>query len=324
MEMKAYLGSMLVAFALSLLFCWVLIPVLRRLKAGQNILSYVKEHASKGGTPTMAGIAFVSAAALTAVLFIRELDRDALVCLGIGFAYMLVGLMDDLLKRKHKENLGLKAWQKLAFQLLIAIFAGIYAIRAEKTALHIPFFNIVWEMGWWVVPLSVFVFLATVNAVNLTDGLDGLAAGTSVPFFLCFGVILLIEQEMFGVRQSNEAILCFCLVGALAAYLLFNVFPASAFMGDTGSLSLGGFAAAIAVLTGNALYLAVIGGCFVLSVISVLMQVIYYKATGGKRIFLMAPIHHHFQKKGFGEGKIAFAYSVTTFVLGGICIMFAL
>ena len=319
--MKSYLGS---AFALSLLFCWVLIPILRRLKAGQNILSYVKEHENKGGTPTMAGIAFVSAAVLTAVLFIREMDRDVLVCLAIGLAYMLVGLLDDLLKRKHKQNLGLKAWQKFSFQLIIAIFAGIYCFRAGKTALHIPFFNVVWEIGWWVLPLSVFVFLATVNAVNLTDGLDGLAAGTSVPFFLCLGLLLLIEQAKTGVVQSNEAMLCFCLVGALAAYLLFNVFPASAFMGDTGSLSLGGFASAIAVLTGNALYVAVIGLCFVLSVISVLIQVIYYKATGGKRVFLMAPIHHHFQEKGFGESKIAFAYSAATFVLGGVSIIFAL
>lgn len=322
--MKIFLGSALTAFALSLLFCWVLIPVLRRVKAGQNILSYVKEHESKGGTPTMAGIAFISAAVIAATLFVRELDRDVLVCLAIGLAYLLVGLLDDLLKRKHKENLGLKAWQKFAFQFVIAIFAGIYCFRAGKTALYIPFFNLFWEIGWWVLPLSVFVFLATVNAVNLTDGLDGLAAGTSVPFFLSLGILLLIEQSKTGILQTNEAVLCFCIVGALGAYLLFNVFPASAFMGDTGSLSLGGFAAAIAVITGNALYVAVVGACFVLSVISVILQVIYYKATGGKRIFLMSPIHHHFQKKGFSESKIAFAYSAATFVLGGICIIFAL
>lgn len=322
--MKVFLGSALVAFALSLLFCWVLIPLLRRLKAGQNILSYVKEHESKGGTPTMAGIAFISAAVLTATLFIRELDRDVLVCLAIGLSYMLVGLLDDLLKRKHKENLGLKAWQKFSFQLVIAIFAGIYCYRAGKTAIQIPFFNVVWEIGWWILPLSIFVFLATVNAVNLTDGLDGLAAGTSVPFFLCLGILLLLQEAATGLPQSNEAVLCFCLVGAVTAYLLFNVFPASAFMGDTGSLSLGGFASAIALLTGNALYVAILGLCFVLSVISVILQVIYYKATGGKRIFLMAPIHHHFQEKGFAESKIAFAYSAATFVLGGVCILFAL
>ena len=148
------------------------------------------------------------------------------------------------------------------------------------------------ELGLWVLPLSVFVFLATVNAVNLTDGLDGLASGVSVPFFLSLGIIVSMQQS-----GSTIPTLCFALVGALLAYLLFNVPPASVFMGDTGSLSLGGFAACIGVFTGNALYIAIVGLPFVFSVISVIIQVIYYKATGGKRVFLMSPVHHHFQQK---------------------------
>lgn len=319
--MKRYLFSALVAFGVSLLFCWVLIPILRRFKAGQNILSYVKEHEQKSGTPTMGGIAFLSAAALAAALFIPHLDRKVLLCLAIGLSYMFVGLFDDVLKCKHKENLGLKAWQKLLFQLLIALFAGGYCYRAGVTDLYIPFTKISVDIGWWVTPLSVFVFIAAVNAVNLTDGLDGLAAGTCLPFFLSLGILILLQQG--NTPQNGLSILCFCLTGALAAYLLFNSFPASVFMGDTGSLSLGGFAAALSVVTGNALYLAVIGACFVFSVISVLIQVIYYKASGGKRVFLMAPIHHHFQEKGFSETKIAYAYSSITFLLGGVCLLFA-
>ncbi len=307
----------IVSFAFSLAFCLLLIPVLRKWKAGQNILSYVKEHKKKGGTPTMGGIAFLTAALLAAVLFARKWDKTLLVCLAVGFAYMAVGLLDDFFKLKRKENLGLRARQKLAFQTLIALFSGIYCARAGLTKLYIPFFGSYAELGWWILPLSVFVFLATVNAVNLTDGLDGLAAGVSVPFFAAIGVIILLQGG-----NSSLSTLCFSLVGGLLGYLLFNAPPASVFMGDTGSLSLGGFASIIAVCSGNTLYIAIVGGCFVFSVISVLIQVIYYKATGGKRVFLMAPAHHHFQEKGFAESKISYAYFVITLLLGLFCIAF--
>ena len=319
--MKTYTLALLIAFVVSWIFCLVLIPVLRRFKAGQNILVYVKEHKNKGGTPTMGGLAFITAATLTASLFARKIDRTFVLTLAIGLAYMSVGLFDDFLKCKHKENLGLKAWQKFAFQTSIAVFAGIYCLRTGLTKLHIPFFNQTFDIKWWILPLCVFVFLATVNAVNLTDGLDGLASGVSVPFFLSVGVIVALQTV-----SGNGAFptLCFALVGALLAYLLFNAPPASVFMGDTGSLALGGFASCVGVFSGNALYIAVVGLGFVISVISVVIQVIYYKATGGKRIFLMSPLHHHFQQKGYSETKIAYAYSVLTIVLGVTCLLFVL
>lgn len=317
--MKVYLSSALVAFALSLLFSFVLIPLLRRWKAGQNILVYVKEHKQKGGTPTMGGIAFVSAALLSAIIFIRKAERNVVLCMVIGLAYMCVGLLDDFLKKKHKENLGLKAWQKLLFQAAIAVFSGIYCIRADLTILYLPFFKRSWDIGWWMLPMSVFVFLATVNAVNLTDGLDGLAAGVSTPFFATLGILITLQSG-----YSDVSTLCFCLAGSLVAYLLFNVSPASVFMGDTGSLALGGFAAAIALFTGNALYIAIVGICFVFSVISVIIQVIYYKATKGKRVFLMAPVHHHFQEKGYSESRISYAYFTVTLILGTVCVLTAL
>lgn len=320
---KIYLLSALVAFGLSFVFCLLLIPVLRRLKAGQNILSYVKEHKKKSGTPTMGGLAFIAAAVVAAAIFIGythpERLRTPILCLAIGVAYMTIGLLDDYLKKRHRENLGLRAWQKFLFQAAVAIFCGIYCYRARLTQLHLPFFNRTVELGFWAIPLVIFLFLATVNAVNLTDGLDGLAAGTSVPFFASLGVIILSQNG-----EKSVALISFCLVGALLAYLAFNVSPASVFMGDTGSLALGGLAAAVAAFTGNALYLAVIGICFVLSVISVILQVIYYKVTHGKRIFLMAPMHHHFQQKGYSESRISYAYFLVTLALGILCITTAL
>ncbi len=317
--MKTYLLAAIAAFGLSFVFLLVLIPVLRRIKVGQNILSYVTEHKSKGGTPTMGGIAFVLASVITAIFFIREASRDTLLILLIGLSYMIVGLLDDFLKRVHKENLGLRAWQKLLFQLAIALFCGVYCLRTGKTEVYLPFVDKRVTIGWWTLPLTVLTFVATVNAVNLTDGLDGLAASASVPFFTALAVMIHLQN---GLETTST--ICFCLVGALVAYLCFNLPPASVFMGDTGSLSLGGFAAAIAVFSGNALYILILGACFVFSVISVVLQVIYYKATGGKRIFLMSPAHHHFQQKGYSETRISYAYFTVTLLLGTLCVIAAL
>ena len=314
--MKTYLWSMLVAFLFSVVFSWVLIPILRRLKAGQNILVYVKEHKNKSGTPTMGGIAFIGAALLSAALFIKSYNRTVVLSMVIGLAYMSIGLLDDFLKRRHKENLGLRAWQKFFFQAVVAVLVGVYCMRAELTQLYLPFLGDSIEIGWWIFPLSVFLFLATVNAVNLTDGLDGLASGVSVPFFGFLGIIILLENG-----GQSLAVLSFCLVGALFAYLLFNVSPAAVFMGDTGSLALGGFASALTLFSGNALYVPVLGVCFAFSVISVIIQVIYYKVTGGKRVFLMAPAHHHFQKKGYSETRIAYAYFLVTACVGCLCVL---
>lgn len=314
--MKIYFLSAITAFLISLLFCWVLIPILKRFRAGQNILVYVKEHQYKGGTPTMGGIAFITAAIFSAVLFIRRTERSVLITIVVGLAYMAIGLLDDFFKQRRKENLGLTAKQKFFFQTVVSILVGVYCLRAKLTVLQIPFSDITIDVGGWILPIVIFVFLATVNAVNLTDGLDGLAAGACAPFFLSIGILLIIQS-----KDRSFPILAFCIVGALLAYLFFNCSPASVFMGDTGSLSLGGFAACVCVFSGNALYLPIVGFVFVLSVISVIVQVIYYKVSKGKRIFLMAPIHHHFQKKGFSETKISYAYFILTLFLGVICIL---
>ena len=311
--MRQILLCMLVAFAISLPLCAAEIPLLRKLGAGQNILHYVKEHKDKGGTPTMGGLAFLLAAVIAALLLTPHADKPFFVALAVGVGYMLVGFLDDLLKKKRGKNLGLRAYQKIIFQLAVAIMASLYCCLEGLTVLRIPYTSLSFDIGWGMLPLGIFVFIATVNSVNLTDGLDGLAASSSAFFFFFVGLLVLMQG-------SGLQTLCFALTGALAAYLVFNTSRASVFMGDTGSLSLGGFASSIALFTGNALIIPIAGAVFVLSSISVIVQVIYYKKTG-RRVFLMAPIHHHFQQKGYSEAKISYAYAIATAVLGATLLL---
>ncbi len=308
--MRISLFCAVFSFALSFAFCLAEIPLLKRLKAGQNILRYVKEHEKKSGTPSMGGLGFVLAASFVALAFCGVGDKPFLVCLAVGLGYLAVGFLDDLLKKRRHDNLGLRPYQKIFFQLAVAVIASVYCCVEGLTVLRFPYSGFSVDIGWWMLPLGLFVYIATVNGVNLTDGLDGLAGGTCAAFFFSLGALLLLQYE-----NGNVAALCMCLGGALGAYLIFNTNRASVFMGDTGSLSLGGFAASCSLITGNALVIPVLGAMFVLSSISVIIQVIYYKKTG-KRVFLMAPIHHHFQMKGYSEGKIAYCYAAVTALLG--------
>ena len=296
--------------------CAALIPLLRKIKAGQYILGYVKEHEAKSGTPTMGGVAFISAIALVSAFFGVYADKRAAVSITLALAYMVVGFLDDFIKIRFKRNLGLKAYQKIAFQLIIAVIAGLFCYFNKITTMYIPFTGFSVDLGLFFVPMAALVFIAAVNSVNLTDGLDGLAGGTSLSYFFIFGILLTLQ----GAGEAME-LLCFCIVGALGGYLIFNTNKASVFMGDTGSLSLGGLVASVSVFTGNLLYIAIIGIMFVLSSISVIVQVIYYKKTK-RRIFLMAPLHHHFQMKGHAESKIVYAYSAITIALGLLCLCF--
>lgn len=310
MIMREILICLLGAFALSLVLCAAEIPLLKKLGAGQNILHYVKEHQGKSGTPSMGGLGFVLAAVLCALAVSRGADKPFYVALAVGVGYLLVGFLDDLLKKLRGKNLGLRAYQKVLFQLAVAVIASVYCCLNGLTVLRVPYTSLSFDIGWWMLPLGIFVFLATVNSVNLTDGLDGLAASSCAFFFFFMGILLLLQGT------SDLSLLSFSLTGALGAYLIFNTSRASVFMGDTGSLSLGGFAASIALFSGNALSVPIAGFVFVLSSISVIIQVIYYKATG-RRVFLMAPIHHHFQEKGYSEAKISYCYAILTAVLGG-------
>ncbi len=313
--MKIYLTAFLAAFAASLILTALLTPLLKRLKAGQYILGYVKEHKDKGGTPTMGGFAFITSVIAFAPAFYGVGDRTVNLTLVIVGGFMFVGFLDDFLKIYRKDNQGLKPYQKIIFQSAIALIAAVYCYMNGLTVLEIPFGGgLSVDIGAWVIPLTLFVFLAMVNCVNLTDGLDGLAGGTSVAFLVALGLLSCVRGQFCDI-------FCFLGAGALAAFLVFNTNKAALFMGDTGSLALGGLIACLCVFSGNTLYVPVIGITFVLSGISVIVQVIYYKRTG-KRIFLMAPLHHHFQMKGYSECKISYVYALVTALAGIICLLF--
>lgn len=313
--MKLYFIGILSAFLSSFILLLIILPLLKRLKAGQYILGYVKEHKNKSGTPTMGGLAFITAIIAVSLCVFGVGDGRINLALAITGGFTFVGFLDDYLKISHKENEGLKPYQKIIFQGAISAVAAAYCYINKLTTLHIPFFKSVSaDVGWGIIPLVIFIFLATVNCVNLTDGLDGLAGGTSTAYLFIFAVILAIRGDAF-------AEICFIAVGAIAAFLIFNVNKASIFMGDTGSLALGGLISCISIFSGNSLYIPVLGIMFVISGISVIVQVIYYKRTR-RRVFLMAPIHHHFQMKGYTECKITYAYVTITALVGIICLLF--
>ncbi len=323
--MKLYLSAFLASLCFSIALGWFIIPILRKLKFGQNILNYVTEHNYKSGTPTMGGFIFILSAVLSFFTFSKDSKYLSLVSLAVGISYMGVGFIDDFLKIRLKRNKGLGAIQKTIFELVIAVIVAVVTLTRGFSILNLPFANKSINVGFWFVPLCILVFVATTNSVNLTDGLDGLAGGVTYIFFLALGTIIFLQSSslksaMATAENKNIALLCFSISGALVGYLLYNTHKASVFMGDTGSLSLGGLVAIVSIVSGNILYIPIIGIIYVLSSISVIMQVIYYKKTK-KRIFLMAPLHHHFQQKGFDESKIAVGYKLITLFLGIICVI---
>lgn len=322
---KRYIIIYFITYVVVILCAIAIIPCLKKLKAQQNILSYVKEHSSKNGTPTMGGLFFIMPCLIISLFFFKEDKRIALLTIMITFAYMTVGLLDDFLKIKNKRNLGLKAYQKIVFQFSIAIVTALFCYKIGLTRINIPFTQKSIDVRFWDVSLIVIVFLATTNTVNLTDGLDGLAGSTSL-VYLVFLFSLCILQKRFSTIFLNsfefENLLTSMVVicSGISAFLLFNTFKASVFMGDTGSLALGGYIACVSIFTNNLLYILIIGVVFVFSGISVILQVFYFKLSNGKRIFLMAPFHHHLQHKGLSESKIVFIYCAVTFCMGLISI----
>lgn len=313
--MKTIFIAILSAFLASTFSTLIILPLLKRLKAGQYILGYVKEHKSKSGTPTMGGLAFIAAIIIITFAFCGFKDKNVNLTLAITAGFTVVGFLDDFLKIYRKDNGGLKPYQKIIFQTAIALIAAVYCYLNGLTELYAPFAGgFTFDIKWGIIPLVVLIFIATVNCVNLTDGLDGLAGGTSCSYLAVLGLMLVLQQH-------EMRLLPFIGAGALCGFLIFNTNKAAVFMGDTGSLSLGGFISCVSVFTGNSLYIPVLGIMFVISGISVIAQVIYYKRTR-RRIFLMAPLHHHFQMKGFTECKISYAYFLVTAFVGIICLIF--
>ena len=281
--------SVMISFAISVLLGPVVIPFLRRLKIGQTERTEGPEsHLKKNGTPTMGGILILISVVITSLLFVRQYPRIIPVLfLTLGFG--LVGFLDDYIKVVLRRSMGLRAWQKFALQILVTSVFTFYLLHYTDVslAMKVPFLEGIYlDFGWFNIPILFFVVIGTVNGTNFTDGLDGLASSVTVLVATFFTVVAI------GTNSGIEPITC-AVVGALLGFLLFNVHPASVFMGDTGSLALGGFVAAAAIM----------------------MQVTYFKATGGKRIFKMAPIHHHFELCGWSETRVVAVFSIVTALL---------
>lgn len=325
--MKTALLALILSLILTYLAGKLFIPVLNKIKANQTVLKYVEVHKEKNGTATMGGLFFILSAALIFFVFGGGQSRLALVSLTIGLAFLVVGFIDDYIKIKFKQNEGLKAYQKIVFQFSIAIVAGLFCYVNGITDFNVPLLNGKLSLGIWAVPVVAVIFIAITNSVNLTDGLDGLAGSVSAVYLLSILIIIALQSIYVNDNVKREydkiILLCACLIGAILGFLIFNVNKAKVFMGDTGSLSLGGFIGSISIFSSNAFYIAFIGIMFVISSISVIIQVIYYKRTK-KRVFLMSPLHHHFQLKGYTESKIAYMYSLVTALMGAICILFIL
>ncbi|MDE4086299.1 phospho-N-acetylmuramoyl-pentapeptide-transferase [Planococcus maritimus] len=297
----------------------VFIPLLKRMKFGQSIREEGPEsHLKKMGTPTMGGLVFLISIIVTVLLvaaFNGELTTQVVILLIVLFGYGLIGFLDDFIKVVLKRNLGLTSLQKLLAQIVIAVLS-FFLLRANgfDTALGIPFTNASIELGWVYVLFIVFWLVGFSNAVNLTDGLDGLVAGTASIAFAAFGILAIVQQE------TGIALFTFAVAGGLIGFLVFNKYPAKVFMGDTGSLALGGALAMVSILLKQELLLLLIGLVFVIETASVILQVGSFKLRK-KRIFKMSPIHHHFELSGWSEWKVVTVFWGVGFISAAIAVL---
>lgn len=304
----------IMSFAIALIMGPVTIGILRRIRAGQSIRKEgPKSHAVKAGTPTMGGVVIVVGATLSTLLFAEPMSAEALYLLLAFVGFALIGLGDDFIKVVAKRSLGLKARQKLIAQIVLSLLVTLYALNASPQA---PEILVPFSATPWMVPSALFVLISIVtiigsaNAVNITDGLDGLAAGSTAISAAVMSVIT------FGLGHSDAAVFAAALSGACLGFSWYNAHPAQVIMGDTGSLALGGALGTLAVLTGAHLILLIVGGLFVIETLSVMLQVTYFRLTHGKRIFRMSPIHHHFELSGWAEPQIVTRFWVVALILG--------
>jgi phospho-N-acetylmuramoyl-pentapeptide-transferase len=300
--------STITAFVAAIILGYIFIPFLSRLKFGQEIRKDgPQSHLSKKGTPTMGGIIILFALVIS-FLFSGVQDNDYMAVIITTLLFSSIGFMDDYKKVVLKRSLGLKAKQKLFVQIVFSIGLSYYGFTTKGTWIIIPFSGYALELGLWYIPFTAFMITAIVNAVNLTDGLDGLAAGliAIVGFFYSLMTLTL--------GYGTATIFSGSLVGACIGFLRFNSNPAQVFMGDTGSLALGAAISALAVITRTHLYLPIVGAIFVLETLSVIIQVIYFRFTS-KRIFKMSPLHHHFELSGFGEKRVVITFWMVTLLI---------
>jgi phospho-N-acetylmuramoyl-pentapeptide-transferase len=303
--------SVLLSFIIATVIGPLFIPVLHRLKFGQSIREEgPKSHQKKAGTPTMGGIIFIVSSMIAMIIMVKNASDEAMIALYAFIAFGFIGFLDDLLKIIRKKNLGLRAYQKM---ILLIVFSTIFAYYAYVnsqigTKIMIPFSKTSIDLGIWYIPFIVLFFAATTNGVNLTDGLDGLATSVTLLVMTFFAMV------SYGMGHWTLSIFCVVVAGALLGFLRVNAFPARVFMGDTGSLALGGAIAATAMMLKLPLIVIVVGGIYVMETLSVILQVASFKLTG-KRIFKMSPLHHHFELSGWPEPKIVSIFSIVTVVL---------
>lgn len=307
----------LLAFVISVILGPIIIPYLRKLKMGQTERTEgVQSHLKKAGTPTMGGIIFLLSTVVTSIFFVKDYPKIIPVLfLTLGFG--VIGFLDDYLKVVLKRSDGLMPGQKMACQIVVTAIFAFYLVNFTDVclAMRIPFFpQYELNLGIFAVPVLFIAVIGTVNGVNFTDGLDGLASSVTIMVATFFSVVAI------GTNSGIEPITC-AVVGALMGFLLFNVYPAKIFMGDTGSLALGGFVAGTAYMLQMPLFILIVGLVYVVEVLSVMIQVTYFKATHGKRFFKMAPIHHHFELCGWSETRIVTVFSVVTAILCLIALM---
>jgi len=305
-----------VAFLVALVCGPLVIPVLRRLKFGQSIRQEGPErHYAKAGTPTMGGVIILTALIVPTIFFAGR-SLEVWLALFVTLGHGLIGFIDDFIKVVLKRSLGLKAKQKLAGQIIMALALAYIAIHymGRGTDLWIPIVGVNLDFGPLYYVLIFLVLVGTTNAVNLTDGLDGLAAGTTTVAALAYAVICM------NFAKPDLAVFCVALTGATLGFLRFNAHPAKVFMGDTGSLALGGALAAVSVMTKTELLLIVVGGVFVIEALSVIIQVVSFKSTG-KRVFLMSPIHHHFELAGWSENKVVTVFWLAGTIFGALALI---
>lgn len=300
--------ALFISFFVSSILCYIGIPYLRRLKFGQNVRNDGPQtHLVKAGTPTMGGIMILISMFIGSVFYLKY-NKEGAALLLVTIAFGIIGFIDDYIKVIKKRSLGLNPKQKIALQLIVsAIFLYFLITQVDSVdVLYIPFMNgKTIKLGYMYIPFYFIVMLGTVNSVNLTDGLDGLAAGVTVLVTIFFAIMALI------VGSGTLPMSC-AAIGSLLGFLLFNSYPAKVFMGDTGSLALGGFVAALALILRMPLFILIVGIIYVVEALSVIIQVTYFKKTGGKRFFKMAPIHHHFEKSGFSETQVVTCFYIAT------------
>ena len=301
----------LISFVISVILGPIIIPFLRKLKMGQTErVEGVQSHLKKAGTPTMGGIIFLIATVVTSLFYVKDYPKVIPVLfLTLGFG--IIGFLDDYLKVVLRRSDGLLPWQKFSLQVVVTAVFTYYLVNYTDVNLlmRIPFWTDHYlNIGWLAIPVLFFAVIGTVNGVNFTDGLDGLASNVTLIVAVFFTVVSI------GTKSGIEPITC-AVVGGLMGFLLFNVYPAKVFMGDTGSLALGGFVAGVAYMLQMPLFILIVGLIYLVEVLSVIIQVTYFKATHGKRIFKMAPIHHHFELCGWSEARVVAVFTIVTAIM---------